>query len=251
MRRLQSLLLAGSAAALLVTGFAHPSAATPTPFTSATLTTQFPGLPGVVLHAVTSISTVGLTGSAGGVNQLTLPATLFSTAHFVLDVTDPAAAPIAGLQLTEKNAAGTFTGVGANLGGKMPLVGVNKVCLFASCAAPPPANLVVPINVVGNAGAATVSTLVNITALGAPWTAGTAAVGTVKMTGFNHFTSASKFDVKLVTPIFVSTNIGASAVVPIFSILEIKNTPEPGIAVTCSVAIGTLLVMGRRRLRKP
>ena len=91
-----------------------------------------------------------------------------------MPVTDPAAAPVMGFILTAHNAAGTIMGGG----GPIPLAGVAKVCLFALCIAPPLANLTIPLGVVGTGGAATVATLVNVTAIGAPWT-----VGTVRMRG--------------------------------------------------------------------
>jgi hypothetical protein len=258
MRRLQSVLLAGLTAAILTIGLANPSAATPTPFYNATLSTKFPNLTPVVVSGATAVTAVGVSRNAGGViTQLTVPKSLFQTQGFLLPVTDPAAAPIAGILVTESNATGMFTHASGKLAGPMPLVGVNKVCLFAPCTAGPPANLVVPIGVVGLGGAVTVSQQVNITALGAPWTVGTAAVGSVSITGFVKATALPTSmhgpgtAIELVTPIFVSTNIGASAVVPVFSSLNlVVPSPEPGIGAACGAAIAMLLVMGRRRMHK-
>ena len=274
MRRLQSVLGAGLPAAFLVIGLAGPSAATPTPFFNATLTTILATLAPAVVGADTAVSTsVELSRSAGGaITKLTIPKSLFSTMAFVLPVTDPAAAPIMGVQVTEVNLTGMFAPATGVLAGLMPLKGVNKVCLFTTCPAPPPQNLTVPISVVGAGGNVTVGALVNITAIGAPWTAGTALIGTVSAKGFTatHPTTVTTImggmeaidtktpmgakgtAIQLVTPIFVSTNIGASAVVPAFSILNlvVPSAPEPGVAAAYGVAIGTLLMLGRRRLRK-
>jgi len=274
MRRLQSVLGAGLPAAFLVIGLAGPSEATPTPFFNGALTTILATLPPVTTPANTGVSsTVGLSRNAGGaITKLTIPKSLFTTMAFILPVTDPGAAPIKGVQVTQANNTGMFAPSAGHLAGLMPLNGVNKVCLFAGCASQPVANLTVPISPVGSGGNVTVSSLVNITAIGAPWTAGTALVGTVSVKGFtatqpitvptpmggtemiNTMTpmGAKGTAIQLVTPIFVSTSIGASAVVPAFSLLNlmVPATPEPGVAAAYGVAIGTLLVLGRRRWRK-
>jgi len=262
MRRLQSVLLAGLFAASLSTLFADPSAATVTKFGSATLGTALSTLPPYQTTAIGSVlsSVNGLRSAGGKITAITgIPASMFTLNGFLVPITDPAAAPIAGLQITQANQAGAFAVTGGHhLAGQMPMNGVNKVCLFSACdntLTPPPANLTVPIDVVGAGGAVSVSTLVNITALGAPWTTATASVGTISMKGFAHnitnTASASKIDIKLVTPIFISTNIGASAVVPAFSMLEFKGAaPEPAVALGFGAAITTLLALGRQRMRK-
>jgi hypothetical protein len=222
---------------------------------SGTLSIQLATLTPVPIGG-TGMATINGSGPGGHINTLQIPASPFQVTGFVLPVTDPAAAPIAGLQLTVHNGAGAFAGgTGAgNLGGVMPLVGVTKVCLFASCPAPPPANLVVPLNNVGSGGVATVATLVNITAIGAPWTMGTAAVGAVSVNGFKHgaasLTSSTGLlsgNVRLVTPVFVSTNIGASAVVPVFGILDLHFVPEPGTMLLLGSGIAGLVMFGRSK----
>jgi hypothetical protein len=90
-------------------------------------------------------------------------------------ITDPAAAPISGLLFTEENGAGGFTamnGLAGGFGGKMPVLGVNKVCLFKACSLGPAANLSVPIANVGTGGSTAVSGSVSLTVQGAPWTTG-------------------------------------------------------------------------------
>jgi hypothetical protein len=56
--------------------------------------------------------------------------------------------------------------------------------------------------------------------------------------------------VNLVTPVFVSTNIGASAVVPVFGRLDFTlTTPEPGALATLGAAIVSLVAVGFARRR--
>ncbi len=51
---------------------------------------------------------------------------------------------------------------------------------------------------------------------------------------------------RLVTPIFISTNIGASAVVPAFGFLTLHFVPEPGTALLLGAGIAALIAGGRR-----
>jgi len=199
-------------------------------------------------------SGVATVGPSGHLGSLALPASPFAGTAIVVPVTDPAAAPILGIQATVHNGAGSFSG--GSLGGLMPLNGVAKVCLFAPCAAPPPANVSVPVSVVGAGGIAAVSALVNVTVIGAPWTAGTAAVGTLTAMGFQHgpasltsSTAAPSGSVRLVTPVFVSTNIGASAVVPTFGILDLHFVPEPTTLLLLVSGVAGLVLLGRRSAR--
>src|SRR5690606_21927742 len=150
---------------------------------------------------------------------------------------------ILGVQVTAQNGAGNF-----NLAGPMPILGQAKVCLFAPCAAPPPANVSVPLSVVGAGGTTTVSALVNLTVVGAPWTTGTAAVGAdTVMGGTSGGGAVAGGSVQLVTPIFISTNIGASAVLPAFGILTLNFVPEPGTLVLLGSGIAGLVMFGRSR----
>jgi hypothetical protein len=139
------------------------------------------------------------------------------------------------------------------LGGKMPVKGTAKICLFSPCSAAA-ANVSVPLTVVGSGGSATVATFVNVTVIGAPWTEGTAAVGTITQMGFVHgpatgtsTTAGPSGVVRLVTPIFVSTNIPASSVVPAFGLLTLHFVPEPGTLVLLGSGIAGLVMFGRSR----
>jgi len=199
-------------------------------------------------------SGVATVGPSGHLSSLALPASPFAGTAIVVPVTDPTAAPILGIQATVHNGAGSFAG--GPLGGLMPLNGVAKVCLFASCPAPPPANVSVPVSVVGAGGIAVAGTLVNVTVIGAPWTAATAAVGTLTAMGFQHgpasltsSTAAPSGAVRLVTPVFVSTNIASSAVVPTFGILDLHFVPEPTTLLLLGSGVAGLVLLGRRSAR--
>jgi hypothetical protein len=254
MRKLLSVL----SISLLCLGAVGQARATVVQF-SGSLGIQLATLPPVQIPG-TGLATVNGSVAGAHLNSLAVPASPFATNAFVLPVTDPAAAPIAGLQLTAHNATGAFAGgTGAGLlGGNMSINGVTKVCLFASCPAPPPANLQVPLTPAGVGGTVTVATLVNITANGAPWTVGTASVGSVSIVGFKHgaasLTSstvgANGGSIRLVTPIFVSTNISASAVVPVFGILDLTFVPEPGTLLLLGSGIAGLIMTGRKRARR-
>lgn len=178
---------------------------------------------------------------------------ILSTSQFVIAVTDPSAAPIRGIQATAENGAANFVSTTmGGFGGQMPLIGVNKVCLFGACSAAV-ANLEVPIGVVGGPGATTVVTgAVNLTVIGAPWTSMTVAIGTAtRMGGLTTMGTgtAAVYNVSLVTPVFVSTNIGASAVVPVFGYLD-YTIPEPGTMAAFGAAIAALVSVGISRRRK-
>ncbi len=153
---------------------------------------------------------------------------VFSATRVVVPVTDPAAFPIVGLQATLTNRAASLAeSTGGRLGGAMALHGVMKVCLFGPCSAAVQ-NLSVPLSVVGQGGTTAVSAAVNLTVEGAPWTTGTAVVGTVANGGDAHgpaglasSTALSGGQLNAVTPIFVSTNIGVSSVIPVFGFLRL------------------------------
>jgi hypothetical protein len=202
--------------------------------------------------AVTSRNGEGLLTSVGFAKSI------FATAGVVAPVTDPSAFPIAGVQGTVANSTASFVrGTNGNVGGFMPLIGQSKVCLFAPCSSAIQ-NLSVPIAVVGGPTATTiVSGAVNLTVRGAPWTQATAAVGTSTLMGNagdeTQFTNGDAVSnvISLVTPIFVSTNIGASAVVPVFGVLNftVASAPEPASLAVLGAAIASLVGLGFARRR--
>jgi hypothetical protein len=244
---LHRLALLGLAVALGIAPADSHAAAVP--FTG-TLAVQIATLPAV---SITGSGSATVTGGAH-VGSIALPAGIFATTALVVPVTDPAAFPIQGVHVTAMNGTGTFSG--GPLGGAMPLVGVAKVCIFGMCGGPPVNNLVVPLSVVGAGGSQTVSFLTNLTVVGAPWTTGTAQVGTLTQMGFAHgpsssssSTNAASGALRLVTPILISTNIGASPLVPAFGILNLHLVPEPGtlLLLACGIAVLTGAGFERRR----
>jgi hypothetical protein len=246
MRKLLGVLAAG----LIAIGASGQAHAVALGFTGS-LSVSIAGLSPVPIPGA---GTAIVNGSSGGghLASLALPASPFAVAGFVLPVTDPAAFPIAGIQVTAHNATAAFGGVGGGgLGGTMPIIGSSKVCLFGPCSAAV-SNLNVPLTVVGQGGVALVTGAVNLTVVGAPWTTGTAAVGTITaMGGVSPLsnTGAPSGAITLVTPIFISTNIGASAVVPGFGILSLHFVPEPGTLMLLGSGIAGLVAFGRSRAR--
>jgi hypothetical protein len=172
-----------------------------------------------------------LAGTAGDhITSAVLAPDTFVANRELVPVTDPAAFPIAGVLGTFSNDWASFTeDAGGAMGGPMPLRGVVKVCLFGPCyASSNISNIDVPLSVVGQGGSETVVGAVSLTVAGAPWTTGTAAIGTEVTRGGrrgpNGLASSTALvggELNAVTPIFVSTNISASAVVPVFGILRL------------------------------
>jgi hypothetical protein len=250
------------AASLLVFGLAGQAHAVALGFTGS-VTIQLATLsPIAILNTGAPVATVNGANAAGHLTGLQFAASPFSlppTGMFkglLVPVTDPAASPIFGVIIAAHNANANFAGVGnAGFGGTMPLNGSARVCLFASCGkANNAANLNIPLSVVGGpGGSTTVTGAVNLTVVGAPWTTGIAAVGTITQMGGAapaSNTGAASGTVKLVTPIFISTNIaGASAVVPAFAILNLHFVPEPGTLMLLGSGIAGLMAFGRSRVR--
>jgi len=227
---------------------------------SGTLSVQVAGLfpvPGVPLPPIAATGTGMASISATGkhLHSLTVPASAFSAAAVVIPITDALANPVKGVRATFHNDAGHFSG--ATLSGVMPLHGVTKVCLFKVCSAAT-ANISIPLSALVGAGGSLVvqppTSTRATTVVGAPWTAGVAAVGTLTQMGFVHgpasassSTAQTSGVVQLVSPIFVSTTIGAYAIAPSFAILELRFAPEPSVLLLSAGGIGALVMLGRAR----
>ncbi|MCC6641268.1 MAG: PEP-CTERM sorting domain-containing protein [Deltaproteobacteria bacterium] len=237
------------AATALVLGAAQPASAVVLTLASASLSITIGSLPPVVVPW-NGLGNADVTATS--ITDLTAGIFNFSGS---IPVTDPGAFPIAGVAISgATNASGTFTGVDtASGGGLMAVIGTANVCLFASCAFPP-ANVTVPfttsgVNGVGLGGAPIVASgLVNVTSNGNSWTTGTATAGSSSLSG-------TPFDgtyVKLVTPVVISTNIGASAQLPMFGILELtfNPVPEPGTLLLLASGVAGLAMVGRKRMSK-
>jgi hypothetical protein len=247
----------GLVATFLAAAALHPAAtarAAALPFT-ATLAIEIATVaPLVVSGSGTAIAN----GSGGGshIVSLALAGSTFAATGVVQPITDPGAFPIGGVQLTAHNQSGAFSGGGA-LGGAMPLAGFAKVCLFGPCASAV-SNLIVPLSVVGQDDVAFVTGgAVSFSVVGAPWTTGTAAVGTFTAMGGAHgpasstsSTFASGGSLQLVAPFFASTAISTSQFVPSFAILTLHFVPEPGTLVLLGTGIVVLVRCGQQTRKR-
>lgn len=90
-----------------------------------------------------------------------------------------------------------------------------------------------------------------VTVFGAPWTTGTAAIGSYStlMGGVSPLsnTGAPSGVVTLVTPIFLSTDL--SNAVPLIASLTLHFVPEPTTLVLVGWGIAGLVAIGARRRR--
>ena len=244
------------AAAALAFGLAAPAHAVPVAFTG-TLTVVIGTLPGItVVH--NQVANVSFSGP--NITSIVLTGGTFATS-VVVPVTDPAAAPITQVAANIANGPATFGTIpGGNINndfttnltgagtGAMAASGTAKVGLFPG----PLANITVPftsggVNGVGLGGnLVTASGFgVGVSVRGAPWTTGTASIGTATVMGF-----VSGNTVQLVTPTFISTTIGSSAVIPSFAILTLSFVPEPGTLLLLASGVAGLAMLGRKRMSK-
>jgi hypothetical protein len=271
MRKLFSVFAAG----LLVLGVAGQAGASNLPFTAnfsfgvGTLPslsvpgsgTAFVNGSGIGLH-VTSFNLAGgtfLTQASTVVpNAAPISGLLFAGGAYSIHLAVPKSAAVLIPTGSVSNAPGAFGGLSAGGGGGvMPINGVAVVCLFDACSGAPSANLAVPLTPVGQGGTVFAQGAVNITAIGAPWVGGTAAVGTVTAMGFAHgpltgvtTTAQPSGVVSLVVPVFVSTSLPTFPVVPVFSRLTLHFIPEPGTLLLLGSGIAGLALVGRRRMQK-
>ena len=241
-------------AAFLLSGFvlATPSSAAQLPF-SGTLSITIAGLPAV---PVPGSGVATLAANDLHLESVALPGGAFARSGFTVTVSAASAFPIQGLQVTAANGAGTFARDGGGaLGGAVPIQGVAKVCLFATCNNAPLANVSVPVSVVGNGGTVTASGAVNVTVQGAPWTTGASSGSAVGPNGLASSTAQPGGHVNLATPIFISTNIGALAEISASGRIEMTFQQPPPF---CEVAVnqslfgdGDTLVLTRLRFANP
>lgn len=224
----------------------------------------FTGSLAVVISALPPIAVSGsgsavLNGSSGPghLSSISFGSGVFAGGASI-PVTDPAAFPIGGVKASVVSGSASFA-----LGGVMPVQGLANVCLFGACNASV-ANVNVPFTQNGTRGigiggpAIKVAGLVNVTVQGAPWTTGVAAIGSVTQTGFVHgpasggASSAAQNSgvIKLVTPVVINTNIGASPTLPAFGVLTLhfdNIVPEPGTMLLLASGVIGLGVLGRKR----
>jgi hypothetical protein len=196
------------------------------------------------------------------IQSLSLRAGVLS-AHGVVPITDPAASPYFGIDLSLENGAGAFTGpLPGSLAGSMPLQGVARLCVFAPCPSPI-ATVSFPLSPVGAGGSATaVSGQIHVTVIGQPWTVGTASytvfgspAGTVMGLAHGPISATSTVaqtggTLQLVSPAAIDGNhLGVDRPLPAFATLTIEFVPEPRSALLVA-ATATLLALSWRGLRR-
>jgi len=198
-----------------------------------------------------------------GITTIGFPTKVFETTGLSIPITDPNADPIDGIFISVFNPAATFKAAGGSnggFGGKMPLQGTTKVCLIGgqTFCQNPAVNLTLPLSVVGQTATTVVTFLANITVKGAPWTTGVVKVPNNKVPPDDGFTTVtggieqttagdgSFLAVKLVTPIYISTAIGGSEVVPAWGVVSFE-VPEPDVMALGLGAVGALVLVGLRR----
>lgn len=218
------------------------------------------------------VPTLAVRDGLGRLTKVGFAPSIFQTTGQTVTV-NGTAPTVGGLQLTVKNEAANFTRIGNKFHGLMPLNGIEKVCAFGACASAQ-LNITVPLSVVGGAGVAPDATKfvgtgtggnpnapILITVKGAPWTQGAVTLttpdnGTLMAAGnFANETQTTmgatyKNVVELVTPIFISTSVSISSVVPAYGSFKFTlDSPEPGTVAALGAAIISLVAMGVARRR--
>jgi hypothetical protein len=233
--------------AAIATGLGGGAQAAPLPFTGSlavSIASFGAGVPGQ--------GDADVTANGAHLSGLAIGPGAFHATGLTVSITTPQAAPVGGIQITAQNGAGQFTRPN---GGVMPLVGTARACLFGACPSAL-ANVVVPLSVVGQGGTVTAQGAVNVTVIGAPWTTGTAVVGTATAMGFargpvqSSSTAMASGEIQLVTPIRVLTNLsGDAAELPAFGILTLHFVPEPTTILLVGGGLLATALFGRRKQR--
>lgn len=226
---------------------AAPAGAASLPF-EGTLSIGLVGAPTAVVSG-TGVATVN---GGGHLSSLAVPGSVFATT-FRITPYPISQAPLVGQILTVENDPGTVADGGGTLGGAIPLRGLLRLCVQYGCTAPPFANISIPLSVVGVGGSKSTAFLVPVTVQGAAWTSGVASAYGATAQGFAHgaasgtsSTAGASGVVSLVTPILLSTSIGASATIPGFARMTLHFVPEPAPAGLLLMGCAGLALVGRR-----
>ena len=255
---------------VLILVLARAAGAAPVPFDSARLVLQFGPLYGVQAPPAAQ---PGVSGTAdvsydvgGAITRIEFPASVFAVNATSIPFDSQTAMgfipPIGGVQLTFANQAGVLSRVataqGSRLQGQLPLAGVNKFCMFfVSCGAAPTHILTVPLSVVGKGGTAGQADIPSVFIVGGTWSTGTVTVDgpnqqTAMLDGAVQVGTTGATLVRLVTPIFLSTNTtGSYPTTRGLGVLSfaLHPVPEPGVTALLGSAAAALLVVGWVRSR--
>lgn len=249
--------------AILVLPSATQSIAGPLPFVG-TLSVRATVNGSDVTLSLPGSGTAIVNGSGSGVQLTSLEVGASAFAGMASVVLPATSYPVKGGRLTASNRAGAFESLagGPSGGGVMPVHGWMKICLFGACPEAV-ANISVPLggltylgplDVVGAGNANVVSFGVHLTVIGAPWTTGTVSLSGATGMGFAHGPASQTSSaaqpggtLQLVTPIRVSTNIGATPAFPTIATLTLQFVPEPGSWILLSGGIVWLAVIGAKR----
>ena len=224
LRRLERLILLGA----LLLGASARSAALPF---AGELSIELHGPAFTVLLAEPASGAVEVSASGVHLTGASLAAGAFPATPLLQSITYPFSSvfPIQGVALSASNGPGMFAeAAGGALGGTMPLHGVLKFCLFGPCSYAI-SNIEVPLSIIGQGGTVFATAPVNLTVRGAPWTTGTVQVGAVSAHGsargpaaLASSTAQLGGSLNLVTPIFISSNIGAVPILPSFAHVQLN-----------------------------
>jgi hypothetical protein len=231
---------------MLMSGPVSTAYAAPLPFT-ANLEIRIATFPSVSVSS-SGLAQVNGSGAGGHLTSLAIDADAFKASHLEIPL-DILGSSIVGMLLTFDSEAGNFSGSGgAGFGGVMPLVGVMKLCTYPSPCSAAVANLNVPLSVGHDATVVATYGPMNLTVVGAPWTTGTAVVGTATLMGGvapMSNTGATSGTMTLVTPIFISSNF--PGLLPSFAVMTLHFVPEPTTLALLGIAVVGLAAFGRTR----
>lgn len=237
---------------LLVLAAGLPAGAAMLPFTGR-LDVVFGQVPFFVTVDGTGVASVNGNGLGGPLTSLGLPAGVFHATALNF----PGTQGIGQIRVTAANGAGNFALTPNGGGGAMPLPGVVRLCLLATCDAA--ANqLLLPLDPVGAGGTAMVTGPVTLTVTGMLWTQGLVVITTpgavTSLEGFAHGplsntgTTAQLGGVlELVTPAVVHTTIPGLNTLKGYALLHVEFIPEPASAALAGLGLALFGVGGWRR----
>jgi hypothetical protein len=207
--------------------------------------------------SVEGAGVANVSGSLGGaITGFELPANVFQTTGLNFG----GAGAVGQIRVTAANGAGSFGPLTPNGGsGVMPLNGLVRLCLLATCDVSP-SQLLLPLDPIGAGGSAqTMGGGVTVTVEGMPWTKGLVTISTpgavTMISGFGHGPLSNTGTtmqlggvLELVTPAAVRTSIPSLGELTGYAILHIEFIPEPASAGLAGLGLG-MLALGRRRQR--